>query len=666
MPRKLKYRSDGIVVPEPEKLDGSLESELADLEERSKKGEFKTLLEQVQAEYGVAYDYMKPKWDEWKARLKMYNNQRRDKSSVGDPLMFTTHQTILAALYNDELSVSFEPNELGDVDTADSLNVLAPFDHVKMDKDIVDYEWDWDASFFGRGLLLMRDFDRNKKLPIPINLNPLVCLRDPRAQSVNGNLRGKNGARFFGWESLMTKGEMKDSGVYFNLNNIGKGVTDPNDIVREAREIRADAQGFGSTDAKTLVGENVEYRILEWYTVWRGQRVFVCLSDDRKKIVRLNVIKSTIPGQKIAPIPVLDRVLYPMSHDWDGVSIPDLLEDKQRARAVVLNLAVKGVKMSLHPMYMYDSNRVRSRSDLDFQFNKHIPVDGDPNNAVVPIQRKQLGAEVDYVFNVLDVAAQRAVAAPSQQQGIVDPKKRTATEINKISAGVDTRYSLSARIFGWSEKRFWMQWYSLYKQHFAKDIDEKVVRIQGALGVRFRPFTRENIIGTVDPDVTVKSKAVADNERFIKLQAYQNWLGLVLSDPTANKRYALRQVGRLSGLSAEDISHILPDSIHELKAKDENDMLNTNEMVEVDVTDDDFVHMQEHNKATDTPAKYAHIEAHKRALMFKLRNPQYDQRQIESAGAQPQEELLGPTAQPTPTGGSNSIPSQTTIPTQGA
>ena len=35
----------------------------------------------------------------------------------------------------------------------------------KWKKDIIDYTWDWDASFFGRGLVMLMEPDREKKCP---------------------------------------------------------------------------------------------------------------------------------------------------------------------------------------------------------------------------------------------------------------------------------------------------------------------------------------------------------------------------------------------------------------------------------------------------------------------------------------------------------------------
>jgi hypothetical protein len=55
-------------------------------------------------------------------------------------LLFTIHQTVLASLYSDRLSVEFNGREEGDEETAENLNSLANYDYDEMEKDSIDYE----------------------------------------------------------------------------------------------------------------------------------------------------------------------------------------------------------------------------------------------------------------------------------------------------------------------------------------------------------------------------------------------------------------------------------------------------------------------------------------------------------------------------------------------
>lgn len=593
--------------------DLALEDKLSKNETR----DFSELVKQIESEYNLSYWFMKPKWDEWAKRLKLYNNQKRDKASVGDPLMFTIFQTVLASLYDDRLMSNFEAREAGDEEVAENLNDMAVHDYDVMEKDIVDLTWDWDTCFFGRGLIMLMEFDTDKKTPVPENLDPMTILRDPRAKSVNGDMKGRGKARFLGREIRLTKQEMKDAGIYFNLKKLQPDNTDVRSLVDRNEQLRQEAQGFSDT-AKfqgELKGDNATYRLVEWFTHYRGKLVLVTLANDKKTVVRYTELK----GKKI---PIIDRSLYPIASDWDGVSIPDLTEDKQRARAKLTNLGIKVAEAGLYPMYLFNSNLIKNRADLNFEQNKFIAVDGNPAGAVQVMQRDQIKSDVNFILETLDIASQKATATPDIQQGSVSGDQRTATELNIVNAKVDTRYSLSAKIFGWSEKRFWQQWYFLYKTYFAKDIYEKSIRISGALGAKFRPLRRENIVANVDPDVKIESRILSEAKNYNKLQQFRAYVQMIANDPNANLRYAMKKMGKLTGLKKDEIDMIFPPVIDELIAEDENKRLEKNEIVLVQATDDHVIHMEIHNKLSDTPAKYAHIEAHKRAMMLKKTNPE--------------------------------------------
>lgn len=615
MAKKIKDNYIDPQLPETTTFDKKSKNELA-----NKDKDYKALIDQIEAEYQLAWQYMKPKHDEWALRLKLYNNQKRDKTAVGDPLLFTVHQTVLASLYNDKLGVDFLGRDEGDEETAENLKGLAEFDFDEMEMDEINYAWDWDASFFGRGLLLNFEFDRKLKHPTPEVIDPMTWLRDPRATSVNGDRKGRGAMKFGGREIRLSKADMDSAGIYFNYKNLKPDNGDLRSLVDANTQTRANAQGLQDVSRwSKLVGDNADYRCLEWFTHYEGKKVIVTLNCEHTKVLRFTEIKRDY-------FPIVDRPIYPISHDWDGVSIPDLIEDKQRARAVVQNLALEGIKIGLNPTYLYDTNKIKNRAHLNTEFNRHIPVDGAPAGAIQEVQRQTVKAEVNWILEVLDAGAQKATATPDIQQGIQSDAKRTATELNLQSAKVDTRYSLSAKIFGWSEKKFWKQWYHLYKDHFEKDIDEKVVRLQGAMGSKWRTLSRENIIADNDPDIKIESKTVSEAIKLNELQKYRLFLQDILAtDPQhANVRFALEKVGRLSGFTKEEVNMVLPPTIDEMNAEIENDKLNKGELVMVQVYDDDFIHMEMHNKAIDNPQKFAHLEAHKRAMILKRMKPEFN------------------------------------------
>jgi len=591
---------------------------------------YEDLVKQVQAEYQICYDHQFSKKEENLLRLKLYNNQRRDKDAVGDVTMFTTHQTVLASLYIDQLVPDFIGREEGDEEVGETLTQMAEFDSEEMESDITDFDWDWDTLAFGRGLLDMtafiRDPEKDLFIPAPEVWDPTLALRDPRAVAVNGNnLEMKNAARFYGREIRMSKYAMNRNPYFFkdvDWDEMRYG-SSTNSLMERSSQARADAQGYSwlKQHGEDKLGDNAEYDLLEWYTHHYNEngefvKCKVWMANQRKKIVGYQKL-----GKAEDRWGLIDRPLYPTSHDWDGTSIWDLTEDKQRHRAVAQNLGMKAMLADVYPMYAYDSNKIKNKNDLKFGFNKFVPVDGDPNS-IAPMRKVSPNLPLlDFIYTSLDRSAQIANATPEIQQGMVSSKQRTLGELNIVANKVDTRYSLSAKIFGWSERRKWQRWYWMYKEYFKEDIDKKSIRILGAFGTKWRGLTKENFIGNTDPDVKIESRVLSRAKQLEERQSVASYLALAFQDPTANRRYGMRKLGKLYTFSKDELDRLFPPTIDEMQAEEENDLLNDNKPVPVFATQDHNVHMEMHNKAKDTVAKQHHIDTHKKALMLKVMRP---------------------------------------------
>jgi len=575
------------------------------------------IVRQVNEEYDLAYPYNEAKRLQQLARLKLYNNQRRDADAVGDPLLFTVFNTVHAALYDDRLMVNWEGRGgEGDEDVEENLNALADYDYDIMLKSEIDYEWNWDAEFFGRGLVLMMDFNREEGImaPMPEVIDAGSWIRDPRATSVNGNnARGAGAMRFGGFEYGMTYWEMKDSPGYFNYQSLKKD-REIKSLIDQTREARDTAQGRDSFKAREEALSkfgNYEFQLLNWFTTIKGRKYLVTLGNRRSTLVRL------IPLDRYGRWPIIDRALYPLAKDWDGVSIPDLTEDKQRARSLIINLGVKAEKIADTPTYLFDRTKIKNMNDLNVRMQKFIGIDGRVDNAVVPMQRANEHRYSGIILEILDAAAQRATATPEIQQGVQPQQERTLGELQLVSSKVDTRYSMNAKVYGWSERRFWQQWYRLYKIHFKDKIDEKIVRIQGALAPVWRPLLKDNIIADVDPDAKIESKVISEAKRQREQQSFVSFAGLALQDPENNRRYIQKRLGKLNGMTKEEVDAAFPPTVDELQAEEENELLNNKQLPPIDVQDDHRTHISIHSKANQNSYAMAHIRAHKKLMLVK-------------------------------------------------
>ena len=594
--------------------DGEIVNDVIDIKTQ------KRVLKQINDEWEVCKTFNEAKRKKNLARLKLYNNQMRDDKAVGDPLMFTVFNTVLSALYEDRLMATWEGRGgKGDDDVEDNLNALAEFDYDVMQKSELDYKWDWDALFFGRSLVLMMSFDREegKMCPVPEYLDASTFIRDPRAVSVNGDMQGKGAMRFGGYEVGATYYELKDLKGYFNISALKKDkeINNLMDDTREAHRLAQGLENFPQKEESLGKYDNYEFRLLNWFTTIQGQKYLVTTGNSRSVIVRMQ--KLDYNGK----FPIIDRALYPMASNWDGVSIPDLTEDKQRGRAVLLNIAMESAKAEVTPSYLFDQTRIKNKNDLNFKINKFIAVDGQVNNAMMPVQKSTAHNFASLIMDVLDQSAQRATGATELRQGIQAKQERTLGEQELAAAGGDKRFGMSAKIFGWSDKAFWSQWYVLYKKHFKEDIDEKIVRIQGALAPIWRPLTRENIIATVDPDVKIESKIISEQKKQRELQGFGNFVSIAIADPDVNRRFLTKRLAKLNGMTKEEVDLAYPPTVDEIQAADENNLLNEEKLPKISIQDDHLIHIDTHSKANQNAETVAHIQAHKKMMIIKRNRP---------------------------------------------
>lgn len=599
-----------------------------------------TIQAQIEQEFTLCWTYMLPKSTEWNRRLRLYNNQARDKNKVGYPLVYTVHQVVHANLTGDKLQQLFKGREEGDQDQAETLNGLSEYDRTEMEKDELDEAWNWDAEIFGRGLVLFNDFDVKTKTPIPEVLDPTTFLRDPMAISVRGNRNGNGGLRFCGYEVYMTRAELEANPEYFNLDALRYGNDELTSLTAQNRRARQQAQGLPALTMWENLTTNYKYGILRWFTHIDGKPYLVELGNNRTLIVRIQ----ELPWDYF---PIIDRPFSPISHDWDGVSIMDLLEDKQRYGANMMNIAGDLVKADLNGMWIYRGQGFRKNQDFNFKFGKWIEFNGSQslNDAAQPLQMKQLSAGVNYVMNWINVTSQVATAVPAVQQGQNQEGADTVGENAMIVTSSENRFALSARIYGRSEKRFWYQWYKIYDEYFASGLGTKIARIEGPFEPKWKEITRKDIItgNSMGPDIEVESRTVSEAKKARQINQLAVTTPLVLQDPNADQMYFKRKALKLIW-PKQEVERIFPITADEYEARAENVMLNDGKKVLVKMEQNHVVHLREHASAETNPQTVAHIHAHQYMIMQKRLQPQmFPQMPEEQQAASSQAKPVQPT-----------------------
>ncbi len=573
------------------------------------------LLNQFQVEYRLGYDYMAPKRIENLTRYRLYSNQKKDKELVSDTLGFTIFNTVHSKLYDDQLSVTFSPSHPDDTDKVDGLNPVAKYDYYKMGKDQFDFDWDWYACFWGSGFLDVSEYDSKKKLMRPSVVNNAVLVLDPDGTLVNGDQRGFGAFRFWGREIAKTKNQMKLSG-YQNYQSLTPSF-DFSSLAYIDKQYRRTAQDL-TTPAQPVDYENDYIPVLEWWTHVNGEKwMFVCDLNFQ------HILKAK--KWSFDQWPLIQRKLFPIPNDPLGVSVFDLIEDKQRARSILTNLGLAMAKADLYPMYVYDRSVISPTSDLSFNFNKWIPADGNPREGVIPLQKPVAGQIVSYIMDLLDQASQKATAASSMQQGVINDKPRSANEVVRVFNQSEDRISTTAKVFGWSEREFW-RWWLKNNSTYLTSLHKKFVRIDGPFGTKFEVYSGDDFQFQDDPDIFIESKVLSDAKNQDAKNDAVAFSNLIAQDQSVNRRYWNKRTAKLFGLTSDEVDRLYPPTPDELTARQENISLDKNKLVKIDINDDHVAHLLIHANADDTNAAIVHIEAHKAAIMMQRKlmaaNPQ--------------------------------------------
>ena len=155
--------------------------------EKAESFDYNKDIEQISSEVTESKNHLSGWFNDQTFRYKLFNNQRKLKNTIGDNTLFNIFQTVLAGLYSDTLGVTAEPNEDGDNELAENLTNVFKYDYIRMDKDELDYVWDFYTLFHGAGICSLSEFDSKTLTPIPEVWDSMATYHDPYAISPNGD-----------------------------------------------------------------------------------------------------------------------------------------------------------------------------------------------------------------------------------------------------------------------------------------------------------------------------------------------------------------------------------------------------------------------------------------------------------------------------------------------
>lgn len=570
----------------------------------------------IESNYIEAFNFLLARKTRQVSQLVLLNNLQRGEQTIGSTLLLTLFNRTLAALYDDKIQVKFLPSQGINQEQINAYNVLAQSDYLEMGKAKLDYDWSWDTLFFGRGYMETYQFDKKRKIMKPHVINPLVLGYDPF------NEDPQNWRYYWKWltknkwelEALIKVGKI--TGIS-STNEIAPGI----DPYIWQYKVRRDA-AQRAIQPPIEPAQNDVYQILEYLGYNdKGEKCIWWVDKNFSKILFEEKLElddmEGIGEQKMSKWPIVVKEGFRVPHASVPFSVADLLEDKHRAKAVLLNLAFIAAKDVANPVYLYDPDKVKDVSQfLARQVNQHIPVEGDPNMAVAPLNKAP--AMSPDLINFM-TALQQEANDPVGTGVSLEPSaggQETATEVAIDQQMNDMAQSLASKVLQFGESEFWSQWFHRYQKH-ADALKFKFANIVGVKGVDTMEIDMSLFKTQFPPQVQVYSAKEAEYKNLVKRRDWMQLMPVLTQsmEPTGFRNF---QKYVFLPLMLEDpslIDTLIPDSLEELKAREQNEMLKKDQLPPVLETDDHQTHIMIHRMLdTDKWAKWVHIAEHEEAL----------------------------------------------------
>lgn len=573
--------------------------------------------------------------------------------------MLTLFDRVMSSVYDDKIQVKFLPSQGITQNQINSYNLLAQSDYQEMGKAKIDYDWCWDTLFFGRGYMETVRFDMKKKIMQPHVINPLNFGYDPYFENP------QEWRYYWKWlsKSKVELKKLQKAGLLkqdVNLDNLQSGI----DPYLWDYKVKRDQAREGIAPSIEAVGGDV-FQVLEFYgyneegdkcVYWTDKNFSVILYE--KKLDFQDGNEVIMPDGKGVMMdskwPIVVKEAFKVPHSSIPISVADLLEDKHRAKSVLLNLAYIAAKDTANPIYGYNPDKVRDQSQfLNRQINQHIPMDDE--TAAWPLNKANaMSPELQAFIQYLDTEAEEPMGAGRPTQATGSTAAGTATQAAINQQLNDMASSLLSKVMQFSEQEFWSHWFYRYARH-ASELKEKTANIIGVKGVDSQIISLDDFKADFPPGVFVFSAKEAEYKNLVKRRDFMELYPALAQtlDPDGMRNFQKHVFFPLMIDDPATIDVMLPKTLDEIKAEEENQRLQKDEFVEVAETDDHTTHIYTHRMVTPkTWNMWLHIDWHEKMLAEQKKQEMMAQQQ-EMAGSMTSKPQVGsekksPTAQASP------------------
>lgn len=481
----------------------------------------------------------------------------------------------------------------------------------------------------------------------PFVINPLVFGYDPYFEEV------QDWRYYWKWitksrvdlERLIKNGVISKNDE-FGINSPDEIMSGMDEYIWNYKALRDKAKKAIESPIESMGG--TIYQILEFYGYdEEGNKCCYWVDRSFSKVIYKEKLEfddldyGDEQDKKGSKWPIVVKEAFREPHSSINFGVADLLEDKHRAKSVLLNLAFVAAKDRANPMYLYNPDKVKDVSQfLSRQINQHIPVE-DVTSAVAPLNKEEpMSTGLLEFMYIMENEANNPMGSgmpmmmPGQRSG-----RQTATQMALEQQLNDMALSLQAKIVQFGEQEFWSHWFHRYAK-YGKELGTKMANIVGVKGVMSTEIDLKDFNTDFPPGVLVYSAKEAQYKELVLrrdlMQLYPELSQTLDQSGMRNFNKFVFFPKFLDDSSLVDV--MLPKTIDELNAEAENERLAKNDLMNAQPSDDHETHIYIHQMVEPkTWAVWFHLEMHQQLLsQQKIMQQQQMQQQMQQEQMQNQ------------------------------
>lgn len=201
--------------------------------------------------------------------------------------------------------------------------------------------------------------------PIFYAVNPMTAIFDPTPTLI-GKFNA-NQYKYFGFTLTDSMFNLKNDKQY-NKVMLSKITQDAIDSDQELMK-----QALSISDNTNYVAENLllnySVTLYHHFTIINGKRMLVTTDADKKNVLRQEEIKPVLEEEKkdngLVPRPFAFYFYKPERGKVLGVSIPDLLDDKEEAKTILINAnLIKARLEAFGGKFIVNSRLIKNKEDI--------------------------------------------------------------------------------------------------------------------------------------------------------------------------------------------------------------------------------------------------------------------------------------------------------------